>query len=38
MLRTLEAERFVCRVAAPHLRRLNRSTGQTVHLAAYENG
>jgi DNA-binding IclR family transcriptional regulator len=28
----------VRRVAAPYLRRLNRSTGQTVHLAAYENG
>ncbi|WP_328990854.1 IclR family transcriptional regulator [Kribbella sp. NBC_01245] len=25
-------------VAAPHLRRLNQRTGQTVHLAAYENG
>lgn len=28
----------VRRVAAAHLRALNRSTGQTVHLAAYENG
>ena len=28
----------VRRVAAPHLRELNRKTGQTVHLAAYENG
>jgi DNA-binding IclR family transcriptional regulator len=25
-------------VAAPHLRQLNQRTGQTVHLAAYENG
>lgn len=25
-------------VAAPHLRRLNQQTGQTVHLAAYEDG
>ena len=25
-------------VAAPHLRKLNQRTGQTVHLAAYENG
>ncbi len=25
-------------VAAPHLRQLNQKTGQTVHLAAYENG
>ena len=25
-------------VAAPHLRQLNQSTGQTVHLAAWENG
>ncbi len=29
---------LVRRVAAPHLRALNSGTGQTVHLAAYENG
>lgn len=28
----------ILRVAAPHLRELNRSTGQTIHLAAYESG
>ncbi|GAA2796273.1 IclR family transcriptional regulator [Kribbella solani] len=32
-------EQYVVReVAAPHLRELNQKTGQTVHLAAWENG
>ena len=32
-------EQYVVRdVAAPHLRQLNQKTGQTVHLAAWENG
>lgn len=29
---------MIRQVAAPHLRRLNRRTGQTVHLAAHESG
>jgi DNA-binding IclR family transcriptional regulator len=31
-------QHVVRQVAAPHLRELNRKTGQTVHLAAWENG
>ncbi|MFV0408038.1 MAG: IclR family transcriptional regulator [Propioniciclava sp.] len=32
------AQRSVREVARPHLEELNRRTGQTVHLAAYESG
>jgi DNA-binding IclR family transcriptional regulator len=35
---TAREQHAVREVAAPHLRRLNQRTGQTVHLAAYENG
>lgn len=35
---TAQEQRLVRAVAGPHLRELNRRTGQTVHLAAYENG
>jgi len=31
-------QHVVREVAAPHLRQLNQKTGQTVHLAAWENG
>jgi len=31
-------QHVVREIAAPHLRRLNQRSGQTVHLAAYENG
>jgi DNA-binding IclR family transcriptional regulator len=31
-------QHVVLAVAAPHLRQLNQKTGQTVHLAAWENG
>lgn len=31
-------QHVVRQVAAPHLRELNQKTGQTVHLAAWENG
>lgn len=31
-------QHVVLAVAEPHLRQLNQRTGQTVHLAAYENG
>ncbi|MFF2148481.1 IclR family transcriptional regulator [Kitasatospora sp. NPDC058190] len=31
-------QRGIRRIAAPHLAELNASTGQTVHLAAYEGG
>lgn len=31
-------QHVVREVAAPHLRQLNQRTGQTVHLAAWENG
>ncbi|MEU4190918.1 IclR family transcriptional regulator [Kribbella sp. NPDC026611] len=38
-LADLAREQYVVReVAAPHLRQLNHKTGQTVHLAAWENG
>jgi DNA-binding IclR family transcriptional regulator len=38
-LADLAREQHVVReVAAPHLRELNQKTGQTVHLAAWENG
>ncbi|WP_433185194.1 IclR family transcriptional regulator [Actinoallomurus sp. CA-150999] len=32
------AQREIRDLAAPHLQRLNRSTGQTVHLGVYEGG
>jgi DNA-binding IclR family transcriptional regulator len=35
---TAREQDAVREVAAPHLRQLNQRTGQTVHLAAYENG
>ena len=35
---TAREQHAVREVAAPHLRQLNQRTGQTVHLAAYENG
>ena len=35
---TAREQHAIREVAAPHLRQLNQRTGQTVHLAAYENG
>jgi len=35
---TAREQHVVREVAAPHLRQLNQTTGQTVHLAAWENG
>lgn len=35
---TAREQHVVREVAAPHLRQLNQKTGQTVHLAAWENG